>query len=214
MKHYVILDCEDSETWDPERYYTMHKPIMGKEHAEEAWSLLHIARGDKVPALSDPPQYDGIVITGSRHNVRDELPWMGPLCALIQDVSRNEKNANVRLYGGCFGAQIIAHALGGEVDRNPGGGFCFGTERIRKVEDSVEEVWVLHECHGDCVTKLPPGGNLIGSSDSCVHEVYRVGKNVLAIQSHPECMTEFVHTTLYLCAGPKFIEGSDRSRTG
>jgi len=114
MKHYVILDCEDSETWDPERYYTMHKPIMGKEHAEEAWSLLHIARGDKVPALSDPPQYDGIVITGSRHNVRDELPWMGPLCALIQDVSRNEKNANVRLYGGCFGAQIIAHALGGK----------------------------------------------------------------------------------------------------
>ena len=47
--------------------------------------------------------------------------------------------------------------------------------------------------HGDCVHCLPPDSLLLGSSISCVNEVYVTGMygNILACQSHPEFHFEY-----------------------
>jgi GMP synthase (glutamine-hydrolysing) len=40
--------------------------------------------------------------------------------------------------------------------------------------------------HGDCVSRLPPGATLLASSSSCTNEIFAVGEQFLALQSHPE----------------------------
>ena len=106
-----------------------------------------------------------------------------------------------QLYCGCFGSQLLAVALGGEVGANPSNKFKFGTENLHiltdwenhpilsKAEKSdgipLKEIRLL-ETHGQCVTKLPTGAKLAASSQTCLNEVWYIGNNILAMQSHPE----------------------------
>ena len=47
---------------------------------------------------------------------------------------------------------------------------------------------VLLEGHGDCVLRLPPTAVRLGTSSSCLNEIWLDGfdSNILAFQSHPE----------------------------
>ena len=60
--------------------------------------------------VAKPVDADAIVITGSRRNVTMWERWMDDVVELIRETT-------VPLYGICFGHQIIAHALGGKVER-------------------------------------------------------------------------------------------------
>eukprot|EP00981_Chlorochromonas_danica_P010380 scaffold3161_cov247-Ochromonas_danica.AAC.15 len=169
----------------------------------ETWKVCHVALGDSLP--DDILDSKGIVITGSRFNCRDRetLPWFDPLCEIIRQVS---ESGQPKIYGGCFGCQIIAHALGGEVDYNPTKRFALKAENVRFLEFDDNTVSTLPtmstdlttRCktkglkllvsHGDCVAHLPPHAKLLARSDSCASEVYLTGSayNILACQSHPE----------------------------
>jgi GMP synthase-like glutamine amidotransferase len=112
-----------------------------------------------------------------------------------------------RIYGGCFGCQVIAEALGGKVDRNPDLRFVLKAETIRFSDAYCFHSDELLACmpadmaakcrsagmkllvsHGYCVRELPPGVKLLASSPSCTCEVYSAGwqGNLLACQGHPE----------------------------
>ena len=60
--------------------------------------------------VAKPVDADAIVITGSRRNVTMWEGWMDDVVELIRETT-------TPLYGICFGHQIIAHALGGKVER-------------------------------------------------------------------------------------------------
>jgi anthranilate/para-aminobenzoate synthase component II len=81
---------------------------------------------DTLSSLLDDA-FDGIVITVSHYNIRDNKPWFSSLCELICTAA---KEGYPRIYGGCFGCQIIAHALGGHVDRNPNQKFILRAESV------------------------------------------------------------------------------------
>lgn len=100
-------------------------------------------------------------------------------------------------YGGCFGCQIIAHALQGKVDYNPNQKFILKIETIHLQNQCVslsnyfttsKQYLNLIESHGDCVCVLPEGATLLAYSDSCNNEIFVCGahNNILACQSHPE----------------------------
>ena len=57
---------------------------------------------------------DGVVITGSPASVLDPDAWVERLMVLIRQIVA----AGVPLFGGCFGHQAVARALGGQVERN------------------------------------------------------------------------------------------------
>ena len=50
------------------------------------WVTINVANGETVPVASD---YHGVVITGSRFNVRDrdQLPWFEGVCELVRQAA-------------------------------------------------------------------------------------------------------------------------------
>ena len=181
----------------------------------DEWVSINVAKGDAVPTSAEG--YHGIVITGSRFNVRDraDLPWFEPLCDLVRHASTH---GAPNVYGGCFGTQLIAHALGGEVDYNPGTRFVLKAETVTLEREAFREVLgdgvdnddsdgsddgagplKLIVSHGDCVKTLPATACtvLLGHSPSCAHEMYAAGEvkpNIIGVQSHPEFDYEYAIT--------------------
>ena len=203
---YCVLDCEDGDVWQGSAELLFVNKL---KYQSDSWIVINISRGESVP---DPSLYDGIVITGSHCNVRDgpSLSWFEPLCDLIRSCYAS---GSTRLYGGCFGCQVIAHALEGIVDYNPTKRFVCKAESVCLCE-SIDSTFLnpLHpymsklppgsegfsviSSHGDCVEVLPRGAVLLASSSSCTNEIYMVGKdplnrNILGIQTHPEFDVEY-----------------------
>lgn len=124
-----------------------------------------------------PEACDGWLITGSRHGAYEDLPWIAPLEQLIREIAASGRP----LVGVCFGHQIIAQALGGKVEKFPGGWAVGRTEY-----DLLGSPIALNAWHQDQVTDLPPGARVIGSNAFCQNAALVVGDNVLTIQPHPE----------------------------
>jgi len=89
--------------------------------------------------LPDASAFDAIIITGSPAGVyeRDSLPWVARLESWLGDELRRSPQppaagggapAAPRVLGGCFGAQLIASALGGLVE--PAGFYRLAAEEL------------------------------------------------------------------------------------
>lgn len=95
----------------------------------------------------------------------------------------------IPILGICYGWQLIAHLLGGEVKHSKKE---FGPEEI--IFDSQENIFALPEkqfsvimSHGDTVTKLPDGFTRIGHTKQVEHAAVMNKKKMLyGIQFHPE----------------------------
>ena len=126
---------------------------------------------------------DGWLITGSRHGVYEDHPWIPPL----EDFIRAAFAARVPVVGICFGHQIVAQAMGGKVERYAGGwavgatDYDFGGETLR-----------LNAWHRDQVVEAPEGATVIASNDFCANAALLYDDRALTVQAHPEFRPEFV----------------------
>jgi GMP synthase-like glutamine amidotransferase len=200
VKRFCIINCEDSVKWSPRNFPDMFREGLSEEN--DIWVTCNAASGEPLP--TDILEYDGAVLTGSHYNCRDRstLPWFDSVCNFIRSAA---SSGSPRIYGGCFGCQIIAFALGGVVDFNPDGSFAIKAENVVVNENfkkyfaaDSEEKWYstganIIVSHGDCVLQLPPNATNLGSSNSCQNEIYICGSanNILACQSHPEFDYEY-----------------------
>jgi GMP synthase-like glutamine amidotransferase len=147
-------------------------------------------------------EFDGVLIGGSPSSVHDEDPWIERLLGLI----RKGFAAAVPLAGACFGHQAIAKALGGTVGPNASG-FVLGTAVTEVVAPAP---WMdpvaafrLAAAHGEQVTVLPAGAEVVGRTKGCPAACYRIGRQVFATQYHPEMTPEFLAALVREFA-PKF----------
>ena len=62
-------------------------------------------------------EVDAYLITGSKYSVYDNEPWIIALTEFVRELHREHK----KLIGICFGHQMVAHALGGSVDKSSEG---------------------------------------------------------------------------------------------
>ena len=126
---------------------------------------------------------DGWLITGSRHGAYEDHPWIAPLEALIREIQA----ANLPLVGICFGHQIIAQALGGRVEKHPGG-WSVG----RAEYDWGGRTVALNAWHQDQVTKAPEGARVLASSPFCENAALLYGDRIFTVQAHPEFHNDFL----------------------
>lgn len=194
---------DNSQAWSPIDFADMFRAHL----SGITWSTLRVASGEAIVPSELLEEYDIFVLTGSRFNVRDRetLPWFDDLVALIKGAAAAPSK---RVYGGCFGCQVIAVACGGRVDFNPVDHvdqqqagrrkFVLGAELIEFKDTAHSLLGNLGPpppggikaivSHGDCVLELPPDADLLASSASCSVEAFVAGphRNLLAFQSHPE----------------------------
>ncbi|MEQ9029124.1 MAG: type 1 glutamine amidotransferase [Aggregatilineales bacterium] len=129
---------------------------------------------------------EGYISTGSRQSVYDDVAWIHDLSAFVRDLYANQQ----KFVGICFGHQMIAHALGGEVKKT-GRGWGIG---VKSVEINQPQAWMqpampaynLLLSHQDQVETLPPDARVIGSNAHCPNSMIVVGEHFLGIQAHPE----------------------------
>lgn len=135
----------------------------------------------ELPASVD--EADGWLITGSRHGVYEDHPWIPPLEQFIRDAFA----ARVPVVGICFGHQIVAQAMGGKVERFDGGWAVGATEY-----DFGGETLRLNAWHRDQVVTAPPGAKVIATNDFCTNAALLYDDRALTVQAHPEFRPEFV----------------------
>jgi len=128
---------------------------------------------------------DGWLVTGSKYSAYEDLDWIRQLEEFIRKVYA----ANKPMVGICFGHQIMAKALGGTVEKFPGG-WVVGKQnyRIEGIGDSLD----LLAWHQDQVTVLPKGARVVGTSPSCQFAAITYGDFFYSVQPHPEMTTDFV----------------------
>ncbi len=144
------------------------------------FSVWSVVDGDFPPG---PKAADGWLITGSKHGVYEDHPWIPPLEDLIRAIDAQR----LPLIGVCFGHQIIAQALGGKVVKFPGG---WSVGRTTYMMDGREVV--LNAWHQDQVVDRPPTARVLGSNAFCENAVLAYGDHIWTVQPHPEFGPELI----------------------
>jgi GMP synthase-like glutamine amidotransferase len=124
--------------------------------------------------------------TGSQYSVYQDFEWVAALQQFVQRLHE----AGKPYVGICFGHQMLARALGGQVALAPEG-WGVGVQDMAILRD---EPWMdpprpkcrLQYMHADHVLRLPEGGVPLGRSEHCEVTMFRVGESMLGIQGHPE----------------------------
>jgi GMP synthase (glutamine-hydrolysing) len=175
--------------------------------------LSHDAQGDQAP----PPLHDlaGIVLTGSHAMVSDREPWSEALVPWLQQAVAQ----SVPTLGICYGHQLLAHALGGEVAHHPQG-VEIGTVQVQRHAQAQDDPLLGHlppsfnaqAVHWQSVKRLPPGAVALASNAHEPHHAFRVGTHAWGVQFHPEFSAESLRA--YLAGmGPTLArEGRDAAQ--
>ena len=152
--------------------------------------------------------YDAVILSGSEKNTSETGdPWVEDYSHGLRellDIRRADLNEwdgpPVPIFGICFGHQVLAHALGGEVTRAK---FRVGGAHIRalplaqghpvfrpllSVPDPQLKVMVFH---GDQVVRMPRGFHALFTSDYCANQGMAHDRwPIVSLQSHPEMNEE------------------------
>ena len=124
-----------------------------------------------------PGDADGWLITGSRHGAYEDHAWIPPLEDLIRAIDA----AGRPLVGVCFGHQIIAQALGGRVEKFPGG-WSIGAQAYTFPEGPL----TINAWHQDQVTRRPDRAEVVAHSPFCENAALLYGDRIYTVQAHPE----------------------------
>jgi GMP synthase (glutamine-hydrolysing) len=140
--------------------------------------------------------YKGIILSGGPASVYEEgSPTVDPAVFAL----------GVPVLGICYGHQLITHLLGGKVEPGKGQGREFGKAKITVqknlgilssfVSGEETQVWMSH---GDRVTQLPPGFEILASSgDDPYSAVGDPSRNFYGLQFHPEVTHTEKGTQIY-----------------
>ena len=135
---------------------------------------------NKMPEIG--PDVRGVILSGSPASVRD---------ANAPKLDLSGIKGRLPLLGICYGAQYLAYNYGGSVENS--GSREYGRAMLRVVDaasplfagvSAESQVWMSH---GDTITRLPAGAEVIGSTEDVTNAAYHIcGEDTYAVQFHPE----------------------------
>ncbi len=185
-------------------YAGMFVTLLGQQAADFEFEIFDV-REDIFPANASV--CDAWLITGSRSNVYEALPWMLKLNDLIREIDANKQP----LVGICFGHQIIADALGGKVAKFDGG-WGVGIHQyetvqgIAPVAGLTEKLAEFSICamHQDQVVEKPSRATRFAQSSFCENAGLVYDQHIVTLQGHPEFSKAYESVLIDTLKGQSF----------
>lgn len=172
------------------RYPDMFRALLAPADENLSFTATSLLDGEPLP---DPSACEAVLITGSPFGVYDSPPWMDPLRAFI----RGAAAARTPMVGVCFGHQVIADALGGDVRKSEKG---WGVGR-HTYEVIARRDWMagagqavsLAVSHQDQVITPPKGVTTLARSAHTEHAILAYDEiPAISVQGHPEFSDTYV----------------------
>ena len=167
--------------------------------AELPLTVLRPHAGDELPA--DLGEHLALVVLGGDQSAypgpagEPGAPWFPALEGLLRKAVRNR----VPTLGVCLGAQLLATAHGGLVERSTSGpeiGPALVGRRDAADNDPLfKRVPLLPDViqwHSDEITELPLNAVLLAASTRYPHQAFRLGDRAWGVQFHIECDVEMI----------------------
>jgi GMP synthase (glutamine-hydrolysing) len=147
------------------------------------WEVHDVRTEALLPPIESAAAF---IMTGSSSSVTERAPWMLRAEAHVRAIAA----ADVPFFGICFGHQLAAQALGGEVALNPRGREI-GTVRVARLADDaifdgLGDSFAANATHKDSVVRLPEGARVLASSSLEPTQAFAFGRVLRAVQFHPE----------------------------
>ena len=157
----------------------------------DAAVVVNVEQGEPLPPrhAHGSMEFAGVLITGSGAMVTERRDWSERSADWLRDAA----HAGLPLFGICYGHQLLAHALGGEVGDNPAGREM-GTVDIDLHPEAARDPlfaglpmqFPAQATHLQSVLRIPDGAKLLAKSalDDC--HAFRWGETTWGVQFHPE----------------------------
>jgi len=170
-------------------YPPMFERMFAQAGHAFTYETVAVHQGAEFPALSN---CEALLITGSAAGVYDTDFWLDPLRAFI----RAAYAAEVPMLGICFGHQIMADALGGEVRKSEKGwGLGRHSYAVKSRPDFLATdlpALAIACSHQDQVIVPPPGAEVFLGSDFTPNAgLLYTGGRALSLQPHPEFLDDY-----------------------
>jgi GMP synthase (glutamine-hydrolysing) len=157
---------------------------MGLEPAQ-----IGVVRVFEGEALPDPRNLAGAVVTGSVAMVTDREPWSEATAEWLSAAIA----AELPVLAICYGHQLLAHALGGRVAKNPRGREI-GTVEVALAAAARDDDLLgefpgalrVQSSHLESVLELPPGATRLATTKLDPNHAFRIGRAAWGVQFHPE----------------------------
>ena len=147
-------------------------------------------------ALPDRAGFAGVIVTGSGAMVTDRHDWSERSAQWLRDAAHD----GLPLFGICYGHQLIAHALGGEVGYNPAGREMgtIGLELHPHASDDplfagLPPQFPAQATHLQTVLRAPDDATVLARSPLDACHAFRWRQHVWGVQFHPEFSSTHMH---------------------
>ncbi len=173
IKHSMGWDCDRVSQW------------MRNSGIDCDW--CYPADADSLP---DARLYSGVISFGGAVSANDctTLPWVKDEIRFIEQCLEHD----LRFFGICLGAQMLARVLGAVVaPRQP---VCkeVGFHRIDPTDDSgefLQQSMMMMQWHSEGF-ELPPGTRCSAKGDAFPNQAFHVTEEIFGVQFHPEVNPE------------------------
>ncbi|MEP6852578.1 MAG: type 1 glutamine amidotransferase [bacterium] len=161
--------------------------------------------GDALPV--DLSGHSALIVLGGAVGAHDDVvaPWLPQVRALLARAVADE----LPTLAICLGAQLLAVATGGRVEKGPEGPELGAQLLAKRAVAATDPLFgpmpitpdVL-QWHYDAILELPPAAVLLASSPVYPYQAFRIGRVVWGLQAHiettPALVREWAATDPYL----------------
>lgn len=165
--------------------------------------IIRVDQGEPVP--EDPETFSGLILMGGYMGVYDPFPWINQEIELI----RRADEMGIPVAGHCLGSQILAVALGAQVDKNHRAEI--GWQPVQ-TETVFSEMWwqrkageelLTFQWHSDTFS-LPHGAVRIATNSTCENQAFVANDLHIGMQSHFEMTPALVEA--YVAKNGAFLK--------